>query len=114
MPGRNLEAVIAATREVGDMAMARWRGVRADPAIVDVLDRHRVQMIPPFAAAPLGDHQPRVLQHLQMLHHRAAVDVGEMAAQRAGRQRLVLEIIEDLSPDRRGERLEGRIELVVN
>lgn len=26
MPGRNLEAVIAATREVGDMAMARWRG----------------------------------------------------------------------------------------
>jgi len=26
LPGRNLEAVIAATREVGDMAMARWRG----------------------------------------------------------------------------------------
>jgi myo-inositol-1(or 4)-monophosphatase len=26
VPGRNLEAVIAATREVGDMAMARWRG----------------------------------------------------------------------------------------
>ena len=26
MPGRNLEAMIAATREVGDMAMARWRG----------------------------------------------------------------------------------------
>jgi myo-inositol-1(or 4)-monophosphatase len=26
MPGRNLEAAIAATREVGDMAMARWRG----------------------------------------------------------------------------------------
>ncbi|MBB5706989.1 inositol monophosphatase family protein [Sphingopyxis panaciterrulae] len=26
MPARNLEAVIAATREVGDMAMARWRG----------------------------------------------------------------------------------------
>ena len=26
MPHRNLEAVIAATREVGDMAMARWRG----------------------------------------------------------------------------------------
>lgn len=26
MPGHNLEAVIAATREVGDMAMARWRG----------------------------------------------------------------------------------------
>src|SRR3546814_6938788 len=25
-PARNLEAVIAATREVGDMAMARWRG----------------------------------------------------------------------------------------
>ena len=26
MPGRNLEAMIAATREVGDMALARWRG----------------------------------------------------------------------------------------
>src|SRR3546814_3476605 len=26
MPARNLEAMIAATREVGDMAMARWRG----------------------------------------------------------------------------------------
>src|SRR3546814_15111157 len=26
VPARNLEAVIAATREVGDMAMARWRG----------------------------------------------------------------------------------------
>ena len=26
MPHRNLEAAIAATREVGDMAMARWRG----------------------------------------------------------------------------------------
>lgn len=26
MPGVNLEAVVAATREVGDMALARWRG----------------------------------------------------------------------------------------
>lgn len=33
MPGRNLEAVIAATREVGDMALARWRG---EGARVDV------------------------------------------------------------------------------
>src|SRR3546814_8949710 len=46
-----------------------------------------------------------------MLHHRTTVDVGKMAAQRAGRQRLVLEIVQYLAPDRRGERLERRVEL---
>jgi hypothetical protein len=49
-----------------------------------------------------------------MLHHGAAVDVGEVAAQCAGGQRLIPEIVEDLPPDRRRERLEYRIILVVN
>ncbi|WP_223181498.1 hypothetical protein [Sphingopyxis sp. LK2115] len=34
-------------------------------------------MVPAFATAPFGDHQPGLLQQLQMLHHRAAVDFGK-------------------------------------
>ena len=93
---------------------ARGGGVGADPAVVDVLDRYRVEMIPALAAAALGDDEPCILEHLEMLHHRAAVDIGEMDAQRARGQRLVLQIVQYLAPDRRGEGLEGRIELVVN
>ena len=35
MPGVNLEAVVAATREVGDMALARWRGEGAGFTVWD-------------------------------------------------------------------------------
>ena len=33
---------------------ARRGGVRADPAFVDIVDRHRVEMVPAFAAAAFG------------------------------------------------------------
>mgnify|MGYP002780402898 CR=1 FL=1 len=35
LPGVNLEAVVAATREVGDMALARWRGEGAGVTVWD-------------------------------------------------------------------------------
>ena len=55
----------------------RAGGIGADPAVVDMLDRQRVQMVPPLPPLALDDHQLRLLQHLQMLHHRAAVEVRE-------------------------------------
>src|SRR3546814_14033692 len=67
----------------------RRRGSRvgADPAVVDVLDRHRVEMVPAFAAAAFGDDEAGILRLPPMLHPRSAVDVGKTAAQRAGRPR---------------------------
>ena len=39
------------------------RGVVADPAVVDLLDRHDVEVVPALAALALGDHQVGVLEH---------------------------------------------------
>ena len=58
--------------------------MRADPAVVNILNRHRVQMIPAFAAATFGDDQPRLLQHPQMHHHGGAIEFGEAAGELAG------------------------------
>src|SRR3546814_15788188 len=69
----------------------RRGGVGADPAVVDILDRHCVEMVPPLAPAALGDDESGIFQHFQMLHHRAAIEFGEMRAQRAGGQRLILD-----------------------
>ena len=57
-------------------------------------------MVPAFAAAAFGDNQPGILQHFQMLHHRTAVDVDEMAAQRPGGKWLIFQIVQYLPPDR--------------
>src|SRR3546814_1042335 len=47
----------------------RRRGSRvgADPAVVDVLDRHRVEMVPAFAAAAFGDRSEEHTSELQSL-----------------------------------------------
>ena len=88
---------------------ARRRGVGADPAVVDVLDRHRVEVIPAFAPAAFGDDQPRIFQHFEMLHDSASVDVAEVAAQRARGERLILERVEDLASDVRCQGFENLI-----
>ena len=80
--------------------------MRANPALVDFVDRQWVEMVPALAAAALRNDQARVFKHAQMLHDRAAVEVAKMGAQGAGGQRLVLEIIEDLPADLVAERLE--------
>jgi hypothetical protein len=47
-----------------------------------------------------------------MLHHRAAVELGELGAQRAGGQRLVAQRVEDRSAVVRSESPEDAILLV--
>jgi hypothetical protein len=71
-------------------------------------------MVPAFAAATFGDDQPCLLQHLQMLHHRAAVEIGEMVAQRPRRKRLILQIVQNLTSNAVRERLEDAVEIVVD
>ena len=69
-----------------------------------------------YSVAPAadGDHQLRIFQHLQMLHHRAAVDFGKVRDERARGERLVAKIVEDLPAHLMSQRLEDAIVLVRN
>src|SRR5688500_18759712 len=87
-------------------AHRRARGVRAGPALVDLVDRQRIEVVPAFAPLARRDHQVRFLEHFQMLHDRAAIELRKQAAQHAGGQGLVAQLVEDLPADRRGQRLE--------
>src|SRR5918993_4735295 len=95
-------------------ARRRPRRVRADPALVDLVDRQRIEVVPALASLARGDHQVRLFEHFQMLHHRAAIELRKQAAQHAGGQRLVAQLVEDLSADRRGQRLERPVVLVAD
>ena len=64
-------------------------------------------------ATALGDHQPRVLQHLQMLHHRAAVERGEDIRQLPGGERAIAQGVADPPPRRVRQRLENEVHPVV-
>ena len=71
----DLEYLLHASLQFGLEAAERGGpglGVLADPAVVDEADRDRVQEVELLAASPLGDHQPRLLELLQVLHHAEA------------------------------------------
>ena len=63
-------------------------GIGADPAVVDALDRHRVEMVPALPPLAADDDQPGFLEHAEMLHHRAAIERREACDEIAGGARL--------------------------
>ncbi len=80
-------------------------GVLAHPPVVDEPDRDRVEEVELLAASPLGHHQPRLLELLQMLHHPEA---GHREAFFERTQRLPIlseELVEQAPPSRIGEGL---------
>lgn len=58
--------------------------MRANPAFVYGVDRQGIEMVPPLPALAFDQDQVGRLQHFQMLHHGAAVYIGEMLAQCTG------------------------------
>ncbi len=75
----------------------RVPGIGADPAVVDVLDRQAVQVVPAFAAFLPRHYQIGFLQHFEMLHHRAAIHVREGLAEHAGGAWAFLQQIQNLA-----------------
>ena len=63
-------------------------------------------MIPALASPPYRDDEISVLQNFEVLHDGATVNVWKMSAQRPCRKRLVTEVIENLTTDRRSQCLE--------
>ena len=69
-----------------DQGGGRPLGELVDPAVVNHLDRHRVEEVQLLPAGAAGDDQPRVLQHPQVLHHAepghldVRLELGERAA----------------------------------
>src|SRR5215217_8197790 len=78
----------------------RPAGIGADPAVVDMLDRERIEMVPPLAPLALDDHEIRAFQDLQVLHHGAAVERPESVAQLARGLRLIFQCIENIAAGR--------------
>jgi len=76
---------------------------------MDAFDRQGVEMVPPLAPFPSRHHQAGAFQHLQMLHHRAAVHIVETLAQSAGGDRTIFQAVQHLSTTRVRQRLENTI-----
>ena len=89
------------------------RGMGPDPAFVDRLDRHRVEVIEALAALAHRHHQPRLLKPAQVQHHRGAVELREAGGDLLGGQRAQLQLVADPPPHRVGESLENGIEFAV-
>ena len=60
-------------------------GVGRDPAVVDLLHRGGVQVVPAHPALAAGDDQAGPLEHAEVLHHGAAVQLGRRSGRTAPR-----------------------------
>jgi hypothetical protein len=96
---------------LSEQLSGRVRCVRADPALVDRLDRHRVEVVEAFAALPDAHHQSRALEDAEVQHDRAAVELRK-PAQAAGGQR-AQRSSSQIACGRVGQRLEHGIEIVI-
>src|SRR5215212_7196695 len=83
--------------------------VGADPAVVDLLDGQRVEVVPAEAALAPDDDQAGLLQDAEVLHDRAAVELGEVAAEVARRAGLRLEQVEDAPSATVSQRFEYKL-----
>jgi hypothetical protein len=84
-------------------------GILADPPVVNFLDGDHVQVVPAAAPFALHDHQPGFFQHSKVLHHGAAVNLPEMAAELPGGLGRLLEQVEDLAPAVVRQRFENQV-----
>jgi hypothetical protein len=78
-------------------------GVLADPAVVDEADRHRVEEVELLPTAATGDHEPGVLEQLQVLHD---AEAGHREALLEGVERLAVlpeQLVEQSPAGRVGE-----------
>jgi hypothetical protein len=72
--------------------------VAADPAIVDLFDRQRTEVVPAHPSLAFHDDQVCAFENAEVLHHRATVELGKAPANVAGGQRLDFQEIEDPAP----------------
>jgi hypothetical protein len=86
--------------------------VTADPAVVDVLDGKRVDVVPALASPAFYDDQIRALKHAQMLHDGASVQAAKVIAEIPGGSWLIFQEIKDLPSFVIGQRFEDPFLLV--
>jgi hypothetical protein len=86
--------------------------VLVDPPVVDQPDRHRVQEVQLLPARTARRHEPRVLQHAQVLHH---AEAGHRELRLELGQRAPVaheEPVEEVPPGGIGERPEHAVVVV--
>jgi hypothetical protein len=81
-------------------------GVLADPTIVDLPDRDGVQKVQLLAAPAPGDHEARLLEQLQVLHHAEAGHVEPLLERAERLPVLPEELVKEAAPGGVGEGLE--------
>lgn len=85
-----------------------------DPAVVDALNRHRVEVVPPGAPLAPDHDQPRGLEHIQMLHDRGAAQMVDVRDHIAGGAAADRDEVDDGAPGRIGQRPPHRVVVVAN
>jgi hypothetical protein len=79
--------------------------VLADPPVGDLLDRHRIEVVPLGASVPHGDHQIGLGEYGKVLHHSEAGHLGKLSAQFIERLPVAAEqAVQKCPPGRVGER----------
>lgn len=76
---------------------------------MDGVDRQRVELVPPLAPAALDDEEASLVQDFQMLHHRAAIQLGKQFAQHSRRLGARLERIHHPPPRTMGQGPEQQV-----
>ena len=109
---RRYGAARNAVLQAGDVTRPQ-RAVLVGPALVDQLDRHRVEVQTTLTARLLRQHETRAFQHRQVLHDGDSAHV-EVFCQRAHvAAGIPVEDVQDAPAVRVGQRLEYRVEAVV-
>ena len=88
-----------------------WLSKLAQPASLDAAQRHGVEHVEPFAAAPFDQHEVGVDEHLEVFHYREARRL-ELFAQFAGRVRALAQQVHQLAPRPVRQRLEDEVVVV--
>src|SRR4051794_11554876 len=81
-------------------------GVLADPPVVDQPDRDGVEEVQLLPATFARDHEPRLLQLLQVLHDPEPGHVEALLELAQGLTVFAVELVEQAPPGRIGQRLE--------
>lgn len=85
-----------------------------DPALMNGLDRHRIEIEPPCAAILLADEQARFFQHFEMVHNRDPADIERSGQLADGLTRLIADKIKNAPPRLMRKGMEDQIHIVIS
>lgn len=90
------------------------RAEAINPALMNGLDRHRIEIEPPRAPIFLADQQAGFFQHFEMVHDRDAADIKGFGKLADALARMIPDKVQDPPPRLMREGVKDQIHIIIS